>query len=406
MLTVIVINDFAHVNGGAAQVAITSAIALAKNEHRVVLFSAVAPIPEELELSDVEVVITNQQEIAKDNSRLRAVVQGLWNVKARRMLRSLLDSCDPARTVVHLHGWSVALSSSVVRECWDRGFKIVATLHDYFTACPNGGFFNYRTQEICALKPLSWSCVKENCDSRSYLQKHWRTVRQLIQIKAGGIPEFIKAFIVVSDFSRQILEPFLPQGAPIHLVKNPIDIGRAPKAIIEEKAPFIYVGRLSPHKGIALLACASTQVTQQTLFVGEGRSRADIERIAPAARIGGWLPKNRVYEELSKARTLVFPSLWYETQGLVVTEAAAMGIPSIVADTSAARELVEDGVTGYWFTGGNSGALVEKMRALEDTATARRMGEAAYERCWNTCFTIEMHVRELEECYSQLLKAA
>src|SRR5262245_31426272 len=100
-LTVLVVNDFAHVNGGAAQVALSSAQGLAERGYRVILLSAVAPVSGDLSGSGIEVVLTDQHEIANDPSPLRAAVQGLWNVRARRAMREVLRSCDRATTVVH-----------------------------------------------------------------------------------------------------------------------------------------------------------------------------------------------------------------------------------------------------------------------------------------------------------------
>ena len=49
LLNVIIVNDFAHVNGGAGQVAIMTARLLAENGHRVIFFAAVGPVGQELE---------------------------------------------------------------------------------------------------------------------------------------------------------------------------------------------------------------------------------------------------------------------------------------------------------------------------------------------------------------------
>ncbi len=65
------------------------------------------------------------------------------------------------------------------------------------------------------------------------------------------------------------------------------------------------------------------------MFIGDGPLRP-IE--ATGARVTGWLSAEDVQRELEHARCLVFPSLWYETYGLVVNEAAARGIPAIVSD--------------------------------------------------------------------------
>jgi len=126
-------------------------------------------------------------------------------------------------------------------------------------------------------------------------------------------------------------------------------------------------------------------------------------RLCPSARVTGWLPKQDVLGELTKARILVFPSLWYETDGLAVLEAAALGIPAIVSDVSAARASVIDGITGAWFKGGDSGDLANKMSAMRDPEQVARMGRAAHQQYWTNPRTLERHVKELEETYKKVL---
>jgi glycosyltransferase involved in cell wall biosynthesis len=413
-LNVIVINDFAETNGGAAQVALASAFGLAESGHRVTLFSAVQPtavsavqptaaIPTHPNLTPV---ITGQQEIALDPNRLRAVVQGIWNSKARKMLRVTLQDFDPQNTIVHLHGWSKALSSSVVRECIERRFSVVCTLHDYFVACPNGGFYNFRTNAICHLDPLSLPCVLENCDSRSYAQKGWRVARQIVQREFGGIPDGISAFVAVSKFSKGVLEPYLPSGCRLFEIENPVIIAKDPPVVINDASPFIYLGRLSPEKGGVLLAAAAAELDCDVVYVGDGVARRDIELRNDKARFTGWLPRAEALNWLRTARALVLPSLWYETQGMVVLEAAAMGIPAIVPDTCAARDLVEDGHSGLWFKGGDAKSLRAVMQRLMVTPVTQAMGHSAYEQYWQDPPTINEHILKLEHAYLETLRGA
>ena len=405
-LSVVIVNDSAHVNGGAAQVALSSAVALAQRGHRTFLLAATLPVDEALAAAGVEVVTTGQYAIADDPDRARAVRQGLWNWQAARAIDDLLKRCDPASTVVHVHGFVMALSSSVVRAAKARGFKVVLTLHDYFIACPNGGFFNYPRQQICHLKPLSPACVATHCDSRSYPQKLWRVARQLVQRGPGRVPADIDAFVTVSDFSRRVLASYLPSTARVFAIDNPLDVPRQPAARIHEGAPFAFVGRIASHKGVTLLAEAHRGLQAPLLYVGDGPQRQQVERIAPDACITGWLGRAEVHERLRHARAVVLPSLWYETQGLVVAEAAAMGIPAIVADTCAARDMVSPGETGLWFSGGDVGALSRQMRVLQNIETARQFGAAAYETYWQSNLTMPRHVVGLETCYAALLAPA
>ena len=104
--------------------------------------------------------------------------------------------------------------------------------------------------------------------------------------------------------------------------------------------------RLDREKGVQLLAEVAKELAIPITYVGDGPLRAEIEAM-PGATVTGWVARDQVYRHLSTARCLVFPSLWYETYGLTVAEAAAYGVPAIVSDISAAAERVEDGVTGW-----------------------------------------------------------
>jgi glycosyltransferase involved in cell wall biosynthesis len=107
---------------------------------------------------------------------------------------------------------------------------------------------------------------------------------------------------------------------------------------------------------------------------------------------------------MRRARVLVFPSLWYETQGLVVAESAAMGVPSIVPDGSAARDFVTDGVTGLWFASGNADDLRTQIaRVMTTPGLAGRMGRDAYRGFWAEPPTLDSHLARLEDVYASIL---
>jgi glycosyltransferase involved in cell wall biosynthesis len=402
-MRIVIANDFAHVNGGTAAVAIDSAIGLARRGHRVSFFSAVGPADARLSEAGVEVVCTGQYEILRDPSRVRAMCQGLWNSAASRALNSHLNGNGREDTVIHLHGWNKALSTSVARAAMSRGCKIVCTLHDYFVACPNGGFFDHSSLRHCHRKPLSFSCIACNCDPRSYSHKLWRVARQVVQEGVGGLPGSVDAFVVLSRLSTNILRPHLPREARIFEVQNPIDVPRQPPVEVEKNRDFVLVGRLSPEKGGALFASAAREAGVPALFVGDGSSREEIASAYPSAIMTGWVPKERVADYFARARGLVFPSLWYEAQPLVLLEAAARGVPAIVSDGCAGAENVEDGVTGLLFRNGDIESLSSALRRMSDDALVQRLGRAAYERFWAAPFTLARHVDGLECVYGELI---
>jgi glycosyltransferase involved in cell wall biosynthesis len=404
-LNILVLNDFGFVNGGASKIALRSAFELSRLGHRVILFTAVGPIDPELEeATGLEVICLNQHDLVNDPNRVQALTQGLWNAIAGDRLKSLLQTLDPAETVIHVHMWSKALSSSVVRAALDLQFRIVLTLHDYFAACPTGTFFNHQKQEICHLEPLSARCVTCHCDSRKYAHKLWRVGRQILQKRFGHIPEGIRDFISISDLSEEILSPYLPRGGRVHRVPNFIDVPEAKAVDVASNTQFSFSGRLSPEKGPLLLAECTQELGLDTVYIGDGPMTALVKQAAPTSVCTGWLDAKAATQELRKSRALVFPSLWYETQGLVVAEASALGIPSIVPDTCAAREWVADGMTGLWFKGGDKDDLMRQLIRLRDSpALAASMGAKAYERYWANAPTLQKHAKQLEEVYRGML---
>ncbi|MCL5261202.1 MAG: glycosyltransferase family 4 protein [Gammaproteobacteria bacterium] len=401
--TVVIINDFAYINGGAAAVAIQSARALAERGHQIIFFAAVGQIASELRHQNITIHCLEQFEILKDPNRLRAVMQGIWNFKAEREIKKILLKLNPCTTIVHLHGWTKALSSSVIQAVVKNKFHLVCTIHDYFLACPNGGFFNYQKNCICHLKPLSMKCIFTNCDSRNYLQKLWRVKRQFVQKIFGGAPNKIKNYITISNLSEEIIKPYLPKGAQIFRIDNPISIEKSLPVQVEKNQAFVYIGRLAKEKGVLFLVKIAAKLKIKIIFVGDGELKQQIQSIYPDAIITGWVTTAEISQHLNSARAIILPSLWYETQGLVVTEAAAKGVPAIVSDQCAATEFVDNGITGFWFESGDADDLAAKISLFQNDETVKKLGFEAYSRYWQYPKSVAEHVSLLENCYNNIL---
>jgi len=404
-VNVVVVNDNAQVNGGAAKIAILDALGMAERGHRVFFLAAVLPIAPELQHSNITVVCTGQPDLLANPSRLQAFAQGWWNGKASRMARELLAGLDPLDTVVHLHIWTRALSSSVVRAVLDAKLPAICTLHDFLLACPTGTLFLHQQQTICPHRPMSLACIATNCDTRSYAQKLWRVGRQLIQERVAHVPSQLTDFLVQSRLAHEVMAPYLPPHATVHSLAPYIESRRSLPATPANNRNFVYLGRLVREKGVAMLARSAAAEQLPMVFVGSGPLAPDIAAIYPQAIVTGWVDHATSITHLRQARALVFPSLWYETLGLVVLEAAANGIPSIVPDTSAAREVVLDGETGLHFRGGDEQDLRRKLLQLQDPQFAAALGRAAYDRFWSSDFASrDTHLTALEAIYQSLLE--
>lgn len=402
-INIVIAVDHASVTGGQAKVALESALGLRRAGYRPIVFAAAAPVDPRLREEGVEVVCLDQADLLGNASKAAAAVQGTWNFHAETEMRKLLARLPADRTIVHVHGWAKALSASIARPIRQSGLPAVYTMHEYFLFCPNGGFYNYQDDHVCKLAPLSAACWSTHCDSRTYPRKIWRCLRQTVMERVARLPEIFDDFILISRFQAGAVGHRLPKGARVHAVSNPIDcldLGRKAEPATGE---FLFVGRMSPEKGLLVFAQAARKAGVTPVFVGDGPAAADIRANYPESRLLGWKSPDEVKALMRRARALVFPSLWFEGQPLTVLEAKAMATPIIVSDGCAGREEVENGVSGLWFESANPDSLAEALTKAKDDALIASMSNACYDQFWADPPTLERHVERLGSVYGEIL---
>lgn len=400
---VVVVCDCGHVDGGQSKVAITSAIALARLGIDVTFFCAVGPADPELARAGVRVVCLAQKDILNEPNRLKAIASGIWNRTAARKLKALLEEFDSETTVVHTHGFAKALSPSIGPVISSGRGRSLFTMHEFFLACPNGGFFDYRRNEICERPALGLDCITSNCDSRHASHKMWRVARQLVLRTAGNLPNGLRNVIYISETQRRVMAKYLDDSTQLHFVPNPISVERVARAKVSSNSTFLFVGRLSPEKGAVNFARAAARAGVRAVFVGDGRERSRILEANPDAIVTGWVGPDEVNRWLRKSRCLIFPSVWYETAGLVVYEASAHGVPSICGVWNAASEAISDGETGVLLRDSSEAELMRSIRLMMDDEKVESMSESAYANYWKAPFDMDRHVRNLLAVYQSVL---
>lgn len=399
---VVLVNDRAFVKGGIAKVALDEAIGLARRGWRVTLFAGVGPIDPRLPAAGVEVHVLDTPDISRA-ANVGGALSGFSNQRAARALRELLADRRKERCIVHFHSWTKSLSASVLPIPRSMGFHSILSAHDYFLACPNGGFVDYPRKIVCRRKPLGIDCILCNCDSRSYMHKGWRVLRQIYQDVILRAAEKIDLIASVSKFNLDRLKAHLRPDTELRVLNNPVEVEQLPPAEPGRNSYFLFVGRFSPEKGVVDFARAAAMAGVPARFVGEGPEQEAILDANPEADLRGWLSADGVRKEMRGARALVFPSIWYESQPLTVVEAMAEGVPVICSDVSAATEVVVAGERGLHFKAGSAEALATEIRKYGSDALVREMGCEAYRWYWSNPWSLDKHLDELgtlyEECF-------
>ena len=339
---IIIINDFDYIQGGASKVAIDTANILKENnpELNIYIFSG-AHNKETILRKNIVKICTNQGEALKDKNKIRGFLNGLYNIKAKNELKKLLKTLNNQETIIHVHGWTKCLSSSIFTIAFKMKFKLILTMHDYFTACPNGGYFNYKKNEICTFSPLSIKCIKCKCDSRNQFFKIYRIIRQLIQNKIVKLPQKLENVISISEFSEKILKKTLNLKTRIYRVYNPIKLEKTTEIQDYKKNKYyIYVGRLSKEKGVDIFCEAIKKSGKKGLIVGDGPEMSILKEKYPDIEYVGWKKSDQVSKYMKCAKALIFPSRWYEASPLVPLESMQYKIPAISSDCNAAIDYI------------------------------------------------------------------
>ena len=146
---------------------------------------------------------------------------------------------------------------------------------------------------------------------------------------------------------------------------------RAELSLSSDTPVLLYAGRLAKEKNIIFLLEALKSLLQQMpsailLVAGGGPYAQECESIAASLEISGNIrflgptPRIKMDGLYAAADVFCFPSP-SETQGLVIGEARAAGVPCVVVDAGGAPEHVADGIDGFRIAAGNRDAFVMRL---------------------------------------------
>jgi glycosyltransferase involved in cell wall biosynthesis len=225
---------------------------------------------------------------------------------------------------------------------------------------------------------------------------------------AGLLPRLFDRFLMVSAYSaRELHTP----PARTRVIYGGADPARyAPDEAVRREG-VLFVGRITPHKGVDRLIAALPPGAALRIAGSTGHDPDPPERDYPQlltrlaagrdVRFLGPVADADLPALYRQAAVLVLPSVERtcygraiqvsELLGLVVLEAMASGTPVIASRLGGLPEIVEHGVTGFLVEPGNVADLQARLaQLLADPALAARLGRNARARVlaeftWGAC---------------------
>lgn len=299
-------------------------------------------------------------------SRPAAAVKAFFNRAVYRELKSLISQRRPE--IMHCTNIFPLISPAAYYAARADNVPVVQSLRNYRHLCPGVYFLrDERICEDCLTKFLAWPGIVHRCyrDSRAasaVVASSYGVHRAL-----GTWRNRVDRYFTLTEFARA---KYIAAGWPAE------KIAVKPNFVYPDPGPgtgrggyAVFVGRLSPEKGITTLLEAWRRLPQPIplKIVGQGPQADEVRRLAatlPHVEVLGHRKLAEALDIVGEAAMLVMPSLWYETFGRTVIEAYAKQTPVIASRHGALAELVDDGVTGMLFEPGNPDDLAAKATAL------------------------------------------
>ena len=220
----------------------------------------------------------------------------------------------------------------------------------------------------------------------TWLQGRWR--RGLLRACLRPASRVVAVWTAGEQALRGVLGP-----ARVRLVDNGVHLDDfTPRPAQREVPRVLYVGLLTPRKGVLDLLSASRTVTERgvahELWLVGGTPDEGLEAEAAVreavtdghVRLLGSRPPEEIAGAYAEGDVFCLPS-WWEAMPLSVLEAMACGLPVVATDVGDVHRAVQHGATGFVVPPRSPDALAASLeKLLADADLRAAMGRAGRER--------------------------
>ena len=322
-------------------------------------------------------------------------------------LRNYLDEFDPE--LIHIHNL-YALGIDLVRMLAETGIPLVQTVHDFSAVCPIS--WCVRGDGTSCAGGAGAQCFQHDCSkNHPFDAKDVLVTRLREELLRGSVRAFMCP-------SHHLVRTLTDRGFQnVHHVPYfaPVD-GAAPNGE-REREHLVFLGRLTPEKGLTFLLRAMTAVVERFAsvklsLVGDGPQRKELERLVKKLGLKstidftGKVSHERVQELMRTATAGLVPSIWTENSPVSIYESMVAGLPMIGSRIGGIPDLIDDGRTGFLFEPRNETEIATCITRFLSLSSEDRQGFAKAAREMAKGYTREKNVEAIETIYTDVLRSA
>jgi glycosyltransferase involved in cell wall biosynthesis len=319
--------------------------------------------------NEVEQLFFSNNDIKPLAQKIKMFYKIFYNRESARILEDKIKEFQP--DVLHVHNLFYVASPAILYVAEKFKLPVVLTIHNYRLIC--SGQLLMRDAEVCELctqHKFPLSGVKYACFGNSRIKTAQITLATGVHKILGTWQKKVNQYICLTHFSKQkIAHSSLEIPEEQISVKGNFVEDAKPSFFNEREHFYLFIGRLSPEKGVDILLAAAKRYDFKLEIIGDGELRSLVEKHChdnPNIKFWGFQNKDLILERLKKSRALLFSSVCYEGLPMTVLEAFSTGTPVISSDIGNINEIITNGYNGLHFKTKNSEDLADKIKDFDE----------------------------------------
>lgn len=300
--------------------------------------------------------------------KLTAPLRGLHNKQVIGELKQL--HAEHQFDCWLIHNVFPGMSPSVYSLVQKLQVPVIHILHNYRFGCLNGLLFrNEHECQECPQKGNFLPGIRHKCWNGNYITSLFSAIFQL-KARHSGILHYAQ-FVALSHKQAELLISLGIPKEKLHIIPLFVDTYKEPYTPPPADGHILFIGRLSPEKGLlpVLEAWKDIHTSRQLIIAGDGPQREELENYVSQHHLTnvifkGFVPKEQQQELWDKTTAYISPSLCHEAGATAILEALGRGRPVIAYAKGAACDHIANPMHGWLMNPDDPNSLKQTLHSI------------------------------------------
>lgn len=281
-------------------------------------------------------------------------------------IKKIINTFQP--DIIHVYNIAREITPGFMFYAKKKKIPIVLSIRDYHYVCPKTYMLN-KDNSIIVNHNSYFDCLFNHKPTKNIFYNSLKYFKVYIHKKI--IKKKVDFFITPSDYLTRWIKKIFKTEKCLTL-PNPSMLESSNKIVYSNRKFFLYVGRLSPEKGLITLLKSfkillNNFPNEKLVICGDGPQKEELISLSNRLdlkkniKFKGKTSRSELKKYYANAKCTLVPSEWMESYGNVVLESFVFGTPVIVSNIGGIKETILLSKGGLIFKMGDMADLTKKM---------------------------------------------